>query len=336
MIAEMSGNHNGDIKRAFALIEAAKAAGADAIKLQTYTADTITIDHYGPGFVIQGGLWDGWRLYDLYRQAHTPWEWHEDLFAKAREVGLTVFSSPFDETAIELLESLGAPAYKIASFEAVDLPLIRRAAATRKPVIISTGMIDADQIAEALDAAAHPHGASPILLHCVSAYPARPEEANLRTIGDMAKRFGVVIGLSDHTMGTEVAVAAVASGACVIEKHMTLCRADGGPDAKFSLEPAEFVELCHACRNAWAAMGCVTYERTEGAKGNIVFRRSLYIVRDVNAGETLTAENVRSIRPGHGLPPKYLPDVLGRKATRALKRGMPLDWTMVSRDRNVS
>lgn len=335
MIAEMSGNHNGDIGRAFALIDAAKAAGADAVKLQTYTADTITIDHDSPEFLIKGGLWDGRRLYDLYREAHTPWDWHEILFAKARDAGITVFSSPFDVTAIDLLESLGTPAYKIASFEAADLLLIGCAAATGKPLIISTGMVDADEIAEALAAVSVSHGAAPILLHCVSAYPAPPDEANLRTITDMTKRFGVAVGLSDHTMGIEVAVAAVAAGACVIEKHMTLCRADGGPDADFSLEPAEFAELCLVCRNAWAAMGRVSYERPDSAKGNIVFRRSLYIVRDIAAGESFTGENVRSIRPGYGLPPKHLPDVIGRKAARALKRGMPLDWNMISRDGHV-
>jgi N-acetylneuraminate synthase len=330
MIAELSGNHNGDIKRAFDLLEVAKAAGVDAVKIQTYTADTITIDHDGPEFIIRGGLWDGRRLYDLYSEAHTPWEWHPELFAKARSLGITMFSSPFDTTAIDFLETLGAPAYKIASFEAIDLPLIAKAASTGKPVIISTGMANEQEIAEAV-ATAHDTGNDQvILLHCVSAYPARAEETNLRTIRDMAERFGVIAGLSDHTLGTDVAIAAVAAGACVIEKHFTLRRADGGPDAAFSLEPDELKTLCTGCRTVWSAMGTANYERTEGERGNVVFRRSLYVVQDVSAGEAFSAANVRSIRPGFGLPPKYLSKLIGRRASRAVKRGTPLDWTMVS------
>jgi pseudaminic acid synthase len=328
VIAEISGNHNGEIDRALALVEAAKAAGADAVKLQTYTADTITIDHDGPEFRIQGGLWNGRTLYDLYEEAHTPWEWHKPLFEKGREIGITVFSTPFDRTAIEFLESLDTPAFKIASFEAIDLPLISQAAATGKPIIISTGMTDEGEIADAVQAV-RATGNEPILLHCVSAYPARPEEANLRTIPDMMDRFGVLVGLSDHTLGIEVAIAAVAGGACVIEKHFTLRRSDGGPDAAFSLEPDELKMLCHQCRSAWAALGRVSYQRTEGEKGNVAFRRSLYAVVDIPAGELLTEQNIRSIRPGYGLEPKHLSKVIGARARTNLKRGTPLSWDLL-------
>jgi N-acetylneuraminate synthase len=330
VIAEMSGNHNGDIKRAFALLEAAKAAGADAVKLQTYTADTITIDHDGPEFVIRGGLWDGRKLFDLYQEAHTPWEWHGPLFAKADELGITIFSTPFDSTAVDLLESLGAPAYKIASFEAIDLALIERVAKTGKPIVISTGITNEQEIAEAVATVRNSGNEQIVLLHCVSAYPARPEEANLRTITDLHERFGVLAGLSDHTMGAEVAIAAVAAGASVIEKHFTLARADGGPDAAFSLEPEELRLLSRGCRIAWEAMGQVNYQITEDAKGSLPFRRSLYVVRDMDAGEPFTNMNVRSIRPGYGLPPKYISQVIGCNASKSLKGGTPLDWEMVA------
>lgn len=329
VIAEMSGNHNGDITRAFQLIEAAKAAGADAVKLQTYTADTITIDHCGPEFTIHGGLWNGRHLHELYRQAHTPWDWHEALFAKARAIGITIFSSPFDPSAVDFLEELGAPAYKIASFELIDLPLIRKVATTGKPLIMSTGMANADEIAEAVAAARSAGNEQMVLLHCVSAYPARPEEANLRTIPDIAARFGVAAGLSDHTMGTAVSIAAVGLGAVVIEKHFTLARADGGPDSAFSLEPSELSALCAGCRIAWQALGTASYDRTAGESGNVIFRRSLYVVRDIAAGELLTPDNLRSIRPGYGLPPKHLDTLLGRRATRDLPRGTALQWDMV-------
>jgi pseudaminic acid synthase len=326
IIAEMSGNHNGQIERAFALLAAAKQAGADAVKLQTYTADTITIDADGPQFRIEGGLWNGRRLHELYQEAHTPWEWHQALFDKARELGLTIFSSVFDYTAIDFLEGLGAPAYKIASFEAIDLPLIERAAATGKPLIISTGMADQTEIAEAIAAARRGGCASPIMLHCVSGYPSLPHESNLRTLADLARRYDVLAGLSDHTMGTAVPVAATALGAVAIEKHFTLRRADGGVDSAFSLEPDELAELVTGTRTAWEALGRVTYEREESEKGNIIFRRSLYVVRDIAAGEALTEANVRSIRPGYGLAPKHLPEILGRRAARALPRGTALAW----------
>lgn len=330
MIAEMSANHLGKLDRALAIMTAAKEAGADAIKLQTYTADTITIDHDGPEFRIEGGLWHGRTLYDLYREAHTPWEWHPQLFQHARALGITVFSSPFDSTAIDLLEGLGAPAYKIASFEIVDIPLIQRAAATGKPLIISTGMAGWTEIEDAVRAA---HGAGKggvILLHCVSGYPTPPEDSNLLRLRALAERFHVMVGLSDHTMGTACAVAAVALGAVAIEKHLTLRRADGGPDGAFSLEPEEFRLLVSESHTVFSALGSRRDERAPSEAGNTRFRRSLYVVRDISAGETFTAENLRSIRPGLGLPPKHLPELLGRRAKQAIRRGTPMSWNLVN------
>lgn len=329
VIAELSGNHNGDIERALALIDAAAEAGADAVKLQTYTADTITIDHDGPGFRLEGGLWHGRTLYDLYSEAFTPFEWHEALFARARERGLICFSSPFDETAVELLEKLDAPAFKIASFEAVDLPLIARAARSGKPLIISTGMTSPEEIGRAVDAARNAGAGGVALLHCVSAYPAAFAEANLAMIPRLAADYGCVVGLSDHTPGTAAAVAAIALGARVIEKHFTLARTDGGPDAAFSLEPAELKALTHDCRAAFDALGVAAYKRSETEAHNRQFRRSLYVVRDVPQGAVLTAADVRSIRPGYGLDPARLPEVLGRTAARALKRGEPFAMDMI-------
>jgi N-acetylneuraminate synthase len=329
VIAEMSGNHNGDIGRAVALIEAAKAAGADAVKLQTYTADTITIDHDGPGFVVEGGLWAGRKLYDLYQEAHTPWEWHERLFEKAQQIGITAFSSPFDPTAVDFLDSLGAPAFKVASFEIVDTPLIAKMARTGKPLIVSTGLASPDDIADAVAAARAAGGEELILLHCTSGYPTPASQMHLRTMQDLAQAHGTLVGLSDHTMGTAVSIAAVALGACVIEKHFTLARADGGVDSAFSLEPDELARLVADCRDAWAALGSVHYEEVEAEASGRDHRRSLYVVADVARGEPLTERNIRSIRPGHGLAPKHLETILGRPAARDLKRGEPLDWDQI-------
>jgi pseudaminic acid synthase len=329
VIAELSGNHNGDIGRALQLIDAAKEAGADAVKLQTYTADTITIDHSGPGFVIEGGLWNGRRLHELYSEAQTPWDWHPALFDHARKAGLACFSSPFDTSAIEFLETLGAPAYKIASFEIVDTPLIRRAAATGKPIIISTGMATPEEIDDAVAAATEVGTENFALLHCVSGYPTPADEANLARIPALSARYDCPIGLSDHTLGVEVAIASVALGAAVIEKHLTLARSDGGPDATFSLEPNELAALVRGARTAHAALGRADYGRAPSERSNMIFRRSLYAVKDIPAGEALTADNVRSIRPGYGLPPKHLPEILGRRARKTIPRGTPLAFDLL-------
>ena len=319
VIAEMSANHNGSLENAKRIIEQAKACGADAVKLQTYRPDTITLDGDSEEFWIRGGLWDGKSLYQLYEEAHMPWEWHAPLFDHAREVGITIFSSPFDDTAIELLEGLAAPAYKIASFEAVDLPLIRRAASTGKPLIISTGMADDAEIAEAVEAARGAGCTQLTLLHCVSGYPAPPGDYNLRTMQDMAVRFGAVVGLSDHTLDNATAVASVALGASVIEKHFTLDRSGGGPDDSFSLEPDGLEELCSGARTAWEALGAVNYGRKSSEQGNVQFRRSLYWVAALEAGTEVTAESLRSVRPGYGLAPKHLDRLLGRRLARAVR-----------------
>lgn len=329
IVAELSGNHNGDIGRALALIDAAKAAGADAVKLQTYTADTITIDHDGPEFLVHGGPWDGRRLYELYQEAHTPWDWHPRLFEHARSIGIEIFSSPFDPTAVELLDSLGAPAFKIASFELIDIPLIETCARTGKPLIMSTGLASAQEITEAVEAAKRAGDGGVILLHCTSAYPAPAADMNLRTLEHLARRHGVAVGLSDHTLGVTVSVAAVALGACFIEKHVTLSRAEGGVDSHFSLEPHELERLVKECREAWEALGVVRDEEAPSEAASRDHRRSLYVVADIAKGDLLTTANVRSIRPGHGLPPKHLPDVLNRRASRDLARGSPLDWSML-------
>lgn len=329
VIAELSGNHMGRLDLALELLDECARRGADAVKLQTYTPDTITIPHDSSEFMVKGGLWDGRRLYDLYEEAHTPFEWHAPLFARARELGVTIFSTPFDPSAVDLLESLDAPAYKVASFELVDLPLVARIAQTGKPMIMSTGMASVEDILAAVETA-RAHGCDDlVVLHCVSSYPAKYEQANLRTLGEIAALTGTLVGLSDHTPGTAVAVAAVALGACVIEKHVTMRRADGGVDSAFSLEPEELARLKRDCDAAHLALGRATFERSAEETANMQFRRSLYVTAPVAAGETITAAHVRSIRPGYGLAPKHLPDVIGRRAKRALAFGEPVSWDMV-------
>jgi len=316
VIAEMSANHNGRIETALSLIEQAKAAGADAVKLQTYRPDTITLNSDAEDFRIEGGLWGGKTLYQLYTEAHMPWEWHTELFDHARKIGITIFSSPFDTTAVDLLERLNAPAYKIASFEAIDLPLIRYVAGTGKPMIISTGMADAEEIAEAIAAARDGGCRELAILHCVSGYPAPASDYNLRTIPDMIERFGVVTGLSDHTLDNTTAIASVALGGSLIEKHFTLDRSGGGPDDSFSLEPHEFADLCRGSKIAWEALGSIDYGRKSSEIGNVKFRRSLYFVKSLKAGDIVTPDAVRSVRPGFGLAPKYLEQVLGKTLLR--------------------
>ncbi|MDF2178306.1 pseudaminic acid synthase [Aliiglaciecola sp. CAU 1673] len=324
VIAEMSGNHNGDLGRALELVEQAKMAGASAIKLQTYTADTMTIDCDLPDFQIQGGLWDGRNLYELYEWAHTPWDWHKALFERARELELECFSSPFDESAVDFLESLDTPAYKVASFELLDLPLIAYMAKTGKPMIMSSGMANQAEIKEALTCAKDNGAKDIVLLHCISGYPTPIEQANLMTIPMLARDFGCQVGLSDHTLGTIASTTAIALGARVIEKHFTLRRADGGPDAAFSLEPEEFKRLTEDCFAAWQALGKAGYEQREAEKANLKFRRSIYVVEDIKAGDLFTEKNIRRIRPGYGLHPKHFKDILGQKARRDFSRGEPL------------
>lgn len=319
VIAEMSANHNGDIETAFRIIDEAKKSGADAVKIQTYTPDTLTLNSDLPDFKINDGLWAGRTLYELYDWAHTPWHWHKALFNRAREVDITIFSSPFDNTAVDMLEDLNAPAYKIASFEAVDLPLIKYVASTGKPMIISTGMADSEEIAEAIEAAREGGCKELAILHCVSGYPAPAEDYNLRTIPDMIDRFGLVTGLSDHTLDNTTALASVALGACVIEKHFTLDRNGGGPDDSFSLEPLELKALCDGVKTAWSSLGSVDYGRKSSEQGNIRFRRSIYFIKNLKAGDVITNDCVRSVRPGFGLAPKYLSDILGKRVNQDIK-----------------
>ncbi|WP_248799532.1 pseudaminic acid synthase [Pseudomonas sp. MWU13-2105] len=331
IIAEMSGNHNQSLELALRIVEAAAKAGAHALKLQTYTAETMTLDLDEGEFFIQdpASLWAGSSLYALYEKAHTPWEWHAPIFARARELGMLAFSTPFDETAVDFLESLDVPAYKIASFENTDLPLIRRVAATGKPLIISTGMASVAELDESVRAARAAGCQDLILLKCTSTYPASPANSHVRTIPHLRELFGCQVGLSDHSMGVGVAVAAVALGATVVEKHFTLDRAAGGVDSSFSLEPAELASLVLETERAWQALGQVHYGVTEAERKSLVYRRSLYVTRDMAAGETFSADNLRAIRPGLGLAPRHLDAVLGRSARQALKRGTPLAWSLV-------
>ena len=329
VIAELSANHNGKLETAMRIVEAAKKAGADAIKIQTYRPDTITLNSDKEDFKISGGLWDGRTLYDLYEEAHMPWEWHEPLFSHAKRLGITIFSSPFDNTAVDLLANLDAPAYKIASFEAIDHELIKYVAGVGKPMIISTGMADEDEIGEAI-AAARDGGCKDLaILHCVSGYPAPASDYNLRTIPDMIKRFGLVTGLSDHTLDNTTAITSVGMGASIIEKHFTLDRSGGGPDDSFSLEPLEMKALCDGARTAWAALGQVDYGRKASEQGNVKFRRSLYFVNDMKKGDLIKPGDIRSVRPGYGLAPKYLESILGKCLSVDVNKNTAVSWSTI-------
>jgi len=330
VVAEMSGNHNQSLERALAIVEAAAAAGAHALKLQTYTADTITLDVDAPAFVVSGNdsLWQGRRLHDLYREAHTPWEWHAPIMQRAQALGMLCFSSPFDESAVEFLETLHVPAYKVASFEVTHLPLIRRIAATGKPVIMSTGLAGLDELHEAVRTARDAGCRELVLLKCTSTYPAAPDNTNILTILDMRARFECEIGLSDHTMGIGTAVAAVALGACMIEKHLTLRRADGGVDSAFSMEPAELAQLVVESERAWQSLGAVSYGPTPAERASLAFRRSLYVAEDMRAGEAFTARNLRVVRPAGGLHPRFYEQLLGRRVRRDVQRGTAVDWSL--------
>lgn len=326
IVAELSANHNGSLEKALATIDEAKRRGAHAIKLQTYTADTMTIDSDRPEFRIHGGLWDGFKLYDLYQWAQTPFEWHQAMFEHARQLGLTVFSTPFDETAVDLLEELDAPAYKIASFELTDLPLVAYVARTGKPMIMSTGMASEQEIDDAVATARNAGCDELVLLHCVSSYPAPMDQANLAQVTALGKRFDVVPGLSDHTLGTTASVAAVALGACLIEKHFMLSREDRSPDSGFSIEPDELERLCTDTRQAWEAVGQQGFERVSAEDSNRTFRRSIYFVRDLAAGHKVEPGDIRRIRPGLGLPPRHFEALMGRTLARDVSRGTPTDW----------
>jgi len=332
IVAEISANHNGSIDEAKKIIIAAKESGANAIKLQTYTPDTMTIKSDKEDFKIKGGLWDGYTLYDLYHEAHTPYDWHKELFELSAEIGITCFSSPFDESAIDFLEDLNAPAYKIASFEATDLSLIKYAASTKKPLIISTGMANLDEISEIVETAKNSGCEKLVLLHCVSSYPAPVEEVNLRTIPDLKDRFNVNIGLSDHTLTNSAAIASIAIGACLIEKHFIFSRELTGPDSTFSIEPQELKELVVSCKDAWLSLGKADYSLKNAEKENIKFRRSIYFIKDLRKGDKISPADIKKIRPGYGLPPKYIDKVLGLRLKEDVKRGTPLSWEILDID----
>lgn len=331
VIAEMSGNHNQSLKRALEIVDAAALAGVNALKIQTYTADTMTLNRSEGAFRIEDGdsLWAGKTLHALYDEAHTPWDWHEAIFVRCREQGIIGFSTPFDASAVDFLESCNVPFYKIASFENTDIPLLRKVAATGKPVIMSTGMASLAELDESMRALRSAGCSEIVLLKCTSTYPASPECSNVRTIPHMRELFGCEIGLSDHTHGVGAAVAATALGATVIEKHFTLCRADGGVDSAFSMEPAEMAMLVTECKRAWTSLGSVFYGPTQSERASLAYRRSLYVVRDVSAGEVFTQENLRAVRPGHGLAPKHIDRFLGNTAKRDLRSGEPLAWDML-------
>lgn len=331
IIAEISANHNGNIENAYKLITEAKNAGASAVKIQTYTADTITMKCSKPEFQILDGLWKGQTLYDLYQSAHMPWDWQTHLFQFAKEIGITLFSSPFDFTAVDFLEGLDAPAYKIASFEAVDLPLIKYAASTGKPLIISTGIANKREIGEAIDAASGAGCSEIAILHCVSGYPAAPSDYNLATIPDMRDSFNIIVGLSDHTISNTTAISSVSLGAAIIEKHFTLDRQGGGPDDSFSLEPTDLQELCRETKIAHEALGRVNYDLKEGEKENSKFRRSLYFTADLKRGHVIRRGDVRSIRPGYGLPPKFLDQIMGSQINDDVSAGTACSWDLISK-----
>ena len=333
IIAEMSANHNGSIENAYKIIKMAKSCGADAVKLQTYKPDTLTIDSNLPDFQITDGLWSGQSLYELYDGAYTPWEWHKPLFEFAEKSKITIFSSPFDNTAVDLLEDLNAPAYKIASFEAIDLPLIEYVAQTRKPIIISTGMSNFEEIREAIETALEGGCNQLAILHCVSGYPAPSEDYNLKTLLDMQQAFGITVGLSDHTIDNTTAIASIALGGSIVEKHITLDRNGGGPDDSFSLEEHDLKNLCNSCKIAWKALGKVDYELKSSEKGSVKFRRSLYFIKDVKAGDLITDENIKSIRPGYGIPPKFKNKVIGKEIKVDAVKGSSLQWEMLESDK---
>jgi len=331
IIAEMSANHNGSIDNAFSIVDMAKESGADAVKLQTYRPDTITMKMNTPEFMIEGGLWDGQSLYELYENAFMPWDWHKPLFDHAKKKDITIFSSPFDNSAVDLLEDLNSPAYKIASFEAIDLQLIKYVALTGKPMIISTGMADQEEIEEAIVTAKEGGCSSLAILHCVSGYPAPASDYNLRTLVDMKERFNLVSGLSDHTIDNTTAISSIALGASIIEKHVTLNRNGGGPDDSFSLEKSELEQLCKGAYTAWEALGKIDYGRKSSEQGNAKFRRSLYFIKNIQKGELITEEHVKSIRPGFGLAPKHFEEILGKEVSESIKSGTAVSWKQIKK-----
>jgi pseudaminic acid synthase len=329
IVSEMSGNHKGELKRALLLVEKASNIGANALKLQTYTPDTMTIKCNNPHFQIKKGLWTGYTLHDLYEYAHTPWDWHKEIFDLARDLGLHIFSTPFDKSSVDFLEKLDVPVYKIASFEITDLDLIKYVSLTQKPIILSTGMANIEEIEEALTIIEKTGNKNVCILYCVSGYPTPIQEANILSILDFKHKFDIPIGFSDHTLGTIASVASISLGACLIEKHMTLNRKDGGPDAEFSLEPDEFSQLIKDCNYAWSALGSPEKKKKDSEKNNIIFRRSIFCIKDIKKGEIFTHENIRVIRPGYGIKPKYLKDLIGKKATKKILRGTPISFDVL-------